>query len=167
MSWHPRLAASLLALSILGASPAAAHPSELHVSPEYTGTLEQLLALFAPSPAMAQEFTGPTKPVGISAKTLGQADLTGELPGLENRLLRARLWTMEPDGIVPVHDHTDRPAYVYVLEGEVTEHRSDDPEPRIYKAGDLSVEAEGVVHWWQNTGGTTVRLLAIDLMHQQ
>jgi quercetin dioxygenase-like cupin family protein len=146
---------------------ARAHPDEIDVAPNWQGTLEELFALFAPSKASAAEFKGPTKPKGISAKSLGEADLTGELPGLENRNLRARLWTMEPGGIVPVHSHVDRPAYVYVLEGEVTEHRSDDDKPHVFGAGALSVEAGGVVHWWENTGGTTVKLIAVDLFHKK
>ncbi len=148
-------------------APAHAHPDTIDAAPDWSGTLEDLLALFQPASAHASDFDGPRKPVGISAVTLGAADLTGELEGLDARQLRARLWTMEPDGIVPVHTHVDRPAYVYVLEGEVTEHRSDDDKPHVYKAGDLSIEAGGVVHWWKNTGGTPVKLLAIDILNTQ
>lgn len=164
-----RIAAGLIAAALFAgaAAPASAHPSDLHVEPDWEGTLEELFELFLPSPAVAEDFEGPTTPVGISAETLGSADLTGELAGLDNRLMRARLWTMEPGGIVPVHSHADRPAYIYILKGEVIEHRSDSDEPHVYRAGDLSVEAAGVVHWWENTGDTLVEMIAIDLFHQQ
>lgn len=163
-----RLIASVLfALLLTSVQPVMAHPSDLHVSGEWTGTLSELLEIFLPRTANAKSFEGPTKPVGISAKTLGKADLTGELPGLDNRILRARLWTMKPGGIVPIHSHVDRPAYIYILEGEVTEHRSDDETPHVFTAGMLSVESGGVVHWWENTGGTTVKMIAIDLFHQK
>lgn len=157
------IAASLLALSLVNPVPAKAHPSGLDVSPTWEGTLEELFELFAPSPAQAAEFEGPTKPVGISAKPLGDVDLTGELPGLDKRHLRARFWTMEPGGIVPVHSHANRPAYVYVLQGQVTEHRSDSDQPHVFEAGALSVEAGGVVHWWENTGDTEVQMIAVDI----
>ncbi|MEM1048438.1 MAG: cupin domain-containing protein [Pseudomonadota bacterium] len=162
-----RLLVTAAVLFGLTGSVAIAHPDHLDAGPDWTGTLAELFEVFAPDKAHASDFSGPTKPVGISAKTLGAADLTGELAGLDARELRARLWTMEPDGVVPVHSHVDRPAYVYVLEGEVTEYRSDDDKPHVFKAGDLSVEAGGVIHWWKNTGGTTVRLLAIDIRNTQ
>ncbi len=161
------LAAVLIGLATLWPMDAHAHPDTLDAGPDWTGTLEELLALFAPSAAYASEFEGPTKPVGISAKPLGVADLTNELPGLETRNLRARFWTMAPGGIVPVHTHANRPAYVYVLQGQVTEHRSDSDEPDVFNAGDLSVEAGGVVHWWENTGDTEVHLIAIDIFQKQ
>ena len=154
-------------LGIQAAPTADAHPSETDAGPAWVGTLEELFKVFTPSQAVAAEFTGPAKPKGISTKTLGEADLTGELSGLDARQLRARLWIMEPNGIVPVHSHVDRPAYAYVLEGEVTEHRSDDEHPHVYSAGSLSVEDGGVVHWWENTGGTTVKLIAVDLFHKK
>ncbi|MEM9010603.1 MAG: cupin domain-containing protein [Pseudomonadota bacterium] len=156
-------AAVLAAVLGLGAAPALAHPDHLDVGPEWEGTLAELFALFAPGPAMAQGFEGPTEPVGLSFETLANPDLTGELPGLEGRKLRARLWTLEPGGVVPVHSHANRPAYIYVLEGTVTEHRSDSDTPKSYGPGDLSVEEDGVVHWWENAGDIPVRMLGLDL----
>lgn len=120
------------------------------------------------SPAQAAkggDFKGPTEPKGISVKDLGKFDLGKELKGMDGRDVRARLWTMEAGGIVPVHSHKDRPAQIYVLAGEVVEHRSDSDDPHSYKKGDLSVEAEGVVHWWENKGNETVLLLAVDIFN--
>ena len=122
------------------------------------------------SPAQAAtstDFKGPTKPKDISVKDLGKFGLGKELAGMEGRDIRVRLWTMKPGGIVPVHSHKDRPAQIYVLSGEVVEHRSDTDTPHVYKKGDLSLEAEGVVHWWENTGGETVLLLAVDVFNTQ
>ncbi|MES0864240.1 cupin domain-containing protein [Ruegeria sp. SCPT10] len=150
-------------IAVLSGSELSAHPADHHLQGTRTGTLQELLRNFLPSPAYAEEFSGPTKPKGITSKALGKASLTDELPGLENKNLRARFWTMEPGGIVPVHSHVDRPAFVYVVQGEVTEHRSDSEEPHVYQAGDLSTEDGGVVHWWENTGDIEVHLIAFDM----
>lgn len=131
---------------------------------EVVSWLQSLLV----SPAHAAktgEFKGPTEPTGISVKDLGKFDLGKELKGMGGRDVRARLWTMEVGGIVPVHSHKDRPAQIYVLAGEVVEHRSDSDAPHAYRKGDLSVEAEGVVHWWENKGSETVVLLAVDIFN--
>ena len=132
--------------------------------PEVWAWLKSVLV----SPAQAAtDFKGPTKPKDISVKDLGKFGLGKELAGMEGRDVRVRLWTMKPGGIVPVHSHKDRPAQIYVLSGEVVEHRSDTDTPHVYKKGDLSLEAEGVVHWWENTGGETVLLLAVDVFNTQ
>lgn len=142
--------------------------SEAHPSPDvyedgWSISMEQLFA-FVRS-AEAKEFSGPTEPIGIGVKDLGLVELGPEVEGLEGRQMRARYWTMEPGGIVPVHSHADRPAQIYVVKGTVAEHRSDSDEPHIYQAGDLSVENNGVVHWWENGGDTVVELLAIDIFN--
>ena len=169
----PRLGALALAVAVALAllTPSArAHEAVIPLlekrgsAAEVTAWLSSLLV----SPAQAAktgDFKGPTKPKDISVKDLGKFDLGKELKGMEGRDVRVRLWTMKPGGIVPVHSHADRPAQIYVLSGEVVEHRSDSLEPHVYKAGDLSVEAEGVVHWWENAGDETVLLLAVDVFN--
>lgn len=119
--------------------------------------------------AMGMEYTtvegfeGPSEPKGISFKEIGNIDLSAEIPGLEGRNLRARFWTIEPGGIVPVHSHADRPAHIYVVSGTIIEHASDKDEPITYGPGDISVEDEGVVHWWINEGDVPVELMAVDI----
>lgn len=116
--------------------------------------------------ASAQDdFTGPTQGKGLSNETIGEIDLGPEIPGMDGRFMRLRYWEIQPGGIVPVHSHANRPSMIYVLEGEIIEHRSDDDEPHVYKAGEVSVEAEGVKHWWENKSDSVVKLLGYDI-HQ-
>ena len=164
------LAAVVPGVLALPATPASAHEEVIPLlekrgsGPEVWAWLKSALA---PSAHAATDFKGPTKPKDISVKDLGKFGLGKELAGMEGRDVRVRLWTMKPGGIVPVHSHKDRPAQIYVLSGEVVEHRSDTDTPHVYKKGDLSLEAEGVVHWWENRGGETVLLLAVDVFNTQ
>jgi len=108
-------------------------------------------------------FEGPSEPKGISFQEIGNIDLSNEIPGLDGRKMRARFWTIEPGGVVPVHSHADRPAHIYVVSGTIVEHASDKDEPVTYGPGDISVEANGVVHWWINEGDVPVELMAVDI----
>ncbi|MEM8836892.1 MAG: cupin domain-containing protein [Pseudomonadota bacterium] len=111
----------------------------------------------------ASHFEGPKQGKHLTFKTLDDIDLTNEFPGGEGRGFRARYWEIGPKGVVPLHDHSNRPAYIYVVQGEIYEHRSDKEEPVLYRAGDLSVEAEGVKHWWENKSEETVVLMGFDI----
>ncbi len=136
----------------------------------YAPALALTLALaisLASAPVMADEaFTGPTQGKGISNKTVGLIDLGKEFPEGAGRFMRLRRWEVAPGGVVPLHDHSNRPSMIYVLEGEIVEHRSDSKEPHVYRTGDVSVEAEGVKHWWENKSDTTVILLAYDVFQK-
>jgi quercetin dioxygenase-like cupin family protein len=75
-----------------------------------------------------------------------------------------RRLTIEPMGIVPWHSHADRPAIIYIVEGEVMEYASNCAVPIVHKAGDVVAETPEVSHWWENTGDKTVVLLSADLL---
>ena len=124
--------------------------------------------MLAAPPALGQEqtFDGPRQGKGIANKTIGVIDLGPEIEGMEGRNFRMRYWTVEPGGVVPVHSHKGRPAMIYFLEGEIIQHRSDRDEPEVFGPGDVSVEAMGVTHWWENKGEITVKMIAIDIVKQ-
>ena len=63
-----------------------------------------------------------TKPVGVTDTTLGAIDLGKQPAHIEGRELRFRKLTIEPGGIVPWHSHDDRPALIYVQQGEIVEY---------------------------------------------
>lgn len=126
------------------------------------------VAPFAPGNANAEDFTGPTTPRDIAAETLGNVPLGPEYPdiaGFNGRELRMRLWTIQPGGIVPLHSHRDRPAIMYILDGDIIEHRDDRDDPVVHSAPGISKESGGVTHWWENTGDVTVQLIAIDIFN--
>jgi quercetin dioxygenase-like cupin family protein len=103
--------------------------------------------------------------VGVTDTTLGAINLEKEPAKLKDRQLRFRKLTIEPNGIVPWHSHGDRPALIYIAEGEIVEYASNCSVPIVHKAGDVRAETQGTSHWWKNLGDKTVTLLSFDILH--
>jgi quercetin dioxygenase-like cupin family protein len=103
------------------------------------------------------------KPVGVSDVTLGSIDLGKQPSHIEGRELRFRKLTIEPGGIVPWHSHDDRPALIFVQQGEIVEYASNCEVPITHKAGEIRPEIYGTSHWWRNLGKETVILYVGDV----
>ena len=103
------------------------------------------------------------KAVGVTDVTLGAIDLGKQPAHIEGRELRFRKLTIEPGGIVPWHSHDDRPALIFVQQGEIVEYASNCVDPIVHKAGDLRPETFGTSHWWKNLGRETVILYVGDV----
>lgn len=115
---------------------------------------------------MANTLDGhPTMPQGVTDTVIGSIDLGNEI-SVNGRLLRTRRLVIEPGGIVPFHSHAGRPALIYTVSGEIVEHRSSCAVPITHKAGDISREADGIAHWWQNVGKEPAVLLSSDVFEQ-
>lgn len=111
---------------------------------------------------------GATMPKGVTDTVIGMVDLAGEpAVGASGRLFRLRRLVIEPGGEVPWHSHEDRPAIIYVVQGEVTEYASTCAVPIVHKAGDVAPETHATAHWWKNTGRKTAVLLSADLFRDQ
>src|SRR3954471_3759462 len=106
----------------------------------------------------------PTKPAGVTDTVLEQIDLSEEMVKLNDHHLRIRRLEIQPGGIVPLHDHGDRPALIYIVSGEITEYASDCKTGIVHKAGDTSRDAD-LKHWWKNTGKKKVVLISADILH--
>lgn len=107
------------------------------------------------------EATGVTDTV-LSALPLGE-----EGPMLKDRQMRVRKLVIQPMGIVPWHSHGDRPALIYVVEGEINEYASNCAAPIMHKAGDVARETHQVSHWWKNLSNGPVTLLSFDILHDE
>ncbi len=83
---------------------------------------------------------------------------------MQGRQLRMLVVTLEPGGVFGVHDHKDRPAIDYVLQGAVTDHRGSDAKE--YHAGMTITEAQGLTHCVENKGTTPAMIVAVDVFHQ-
>ena len=92
------------------------------------------------------EFPGPDKAVGFSNEVIAKIELSRELPEANGRIMRLNYLVLEPGGNVPVHSHVDRPAILYVIQGEIVEHRSDSDKPHVIRAGDPHLEIRGFKH---------------------
>ena len=108
-----------------------------------------------------------TMPKGVSDKVLASIDLGKEKIGAKDRQFRIRQLEIEPGGVVPFHSHAERPALIYIVQGEILEYSSECGVPIVHKAGEVSVEPHNVAHWWQNTGSAKVVLISADILHDQ
>ena len=80
-------------------------------------------------------------------------------------ILRMRRLELQPGGFVPTHEHSDRPAIVYVVKGTVTEHNSLCAVPIVHTEGSVSEEfGVGYAHWWENTGNEVVTFISTDVL---
>jgi quercetin dioxygenase-like cupin family protein len=104
---------------------------------------------------------------GVTDTVLAAINLEKEPANLKDRQLRFRKLTIEPGGIVPWHSHGDRPAIIYIAEGEIVEYASNCAVPIVHKAGEIRPETSGTSHWWQNLGDKTVILFVGDVLHDK
>jgi quercetin dioxygenase-like cupin family protein len=122
-----------------------------------------------PADKMKADVREPVKfaAIGVTDTTLGAIDLEKEPAKIKDRQLRFRKLTIEPNGIVPWHSHGDRPALIFVAEGEIVEYASNCSAPIVHKAGEIRPETSGTSHWWKNLGDKTVVLYVGDLLHDK
>lgn len=103
----------------------------------------------------------PTETKGIAVKVLEAIDLGPQFEAMAGRQLRLRIITAEPGGVFGVHDHTDRPAVDYVVQGAVVDHRGS--ESKEYRSGTSIFEDKNTVHWLENKGTTPAVLISADI----
>jgi quercetin dioxygenase-like cupin family protein len=116
--------------------------------------------------------TDATKPVttpakGVTDTVIGSIDVAKEPAKIDGRLFRLRKLVIQPGGVVPWHSHGDRPAIIYIIQGQATEYASNCAVPILHKAGDVAIETSKTAHWWKNNGSQTVELLSADLFPTQ
>ncbi|MEM7527699.1 MAG: cupin domain-containing protein [Pseudomonadota bacterium] len=101
---------------------------------------------------------------GVKLVPSGEFSLDESGPAsLPGHRMRVRFFEIQPGGVVPKHSHDGRPAIAVVVEGEMTEHRSDQPEPEVLGPGGVSLEPHGLSHWWENTGDTPAKIIGYDV----
>ena len=125
------------------------------------GVTVALVIVFASGYAAGQRQV-PTATVGQSEETLRSLDLTGELETAEGRPLRMRKITLQPGGLIGIHDHADRPAVTYLLQGQMTYHQDGEPD-LVANAGDGFAEGRSTTHWGESTGGVPAVWVAVDI----
>ncbi|MEO1198587.1 MAG: hypothetical protein AAFX39_05060 [Pseudomonadota bacterium] len=108
---------------------------------------------------------GPSGARDISNVVLDTTPLAEEgIASLAGRSLRTRFWTINGNGgIVPIHNHANRPAVFTILTGEIYEYVNTANERILHKAGGLALEEGRISHWWLNDGEEDVHLIAFDV----
>ncbi|MDO9711544.1 cupin domain-containing protein [Paracraurococcus lichenis] len=105
--------------------------------------------------------------VATLREILTTVDLKG-WRGVGDVLLRTRRLIVLPGGIVPTHQHDDRPSIVTVVVGEITEHSAFCAVPILHRTGETTPEfGPGHAHWWENRGSQPVILISSDVVPQE
>jgi quercetin dioxygenase-like cupin family protein len=100
---------------------------------------------------------------GVTDTVIAMIDVDKE-QGIKDRKFRLRKLVIQPGGTVPWHSHGERPAIIYIVEGQVEEYASNCTVPIVHRAGEVVAETKNISHWWKNTGDKTVVLLSADLL---
>jgi quercetin dioxygenase-like cupin family protein len=102
--------------------------------------------------------------VGVERETLSMVNLKG-WRGVGDLFLRTRRLTVAVGGIVPYHEHDDRPSIVYIISGEIEEHSALCAVPILHRPGEWTPEfGAGHAHWWRNVGTVPVVLTSSDVV---
>jgi quercetin dioxygenase-like cupin family protein len=120
-----------------------------------------LMLVFTAGYVMGQR-QPPTQTVGQSEELLRSLDLSGEVESTKGRPLRMRKITLQPGGVQALHDHIDRPAITYLLQGQMTYHQEGQPD-RVANAGDGFAEGRATRHWGESTGKVPAVWIAVDI----
>ena len=102
---------------------------------------------------------------GVTDTVIASTDLARDPVGINDRLFRLRRLVVQPGGVVPWHSHGDRPAIIYIIEGQITEYASTCAVPIVHRAGEPATEQHTTAHWWKNNSDKPTVLLSADLFH--
>jgi quercetin dioxygenase-like cupin family protein len=112
--------------------------------------------------AAAGQRQPPKETIGQTEELLRSLDLTGELQSGKGRPLRMRRITVQPGGALALHNHVDRPAVTYMLQGEMTYHQQGTPDVVVRPGGGFA-EGRATTHWGENTGKVPAVWIAVDI----
>lgn len=192
-------AAVLLVASLLPVASATAHVEVISAESVCSDTNRPNFEAAPGSPEISQEILStaanpPSAHVCMFNTEYGSFNLNEEIPGFGDRHMRLRFWIMEPGGVIMRHRHIDRPAYVYLLQGQVYEVKLEPPEgqqvvlnegrscnfdsrtPTVNiitggsaaqsKPGEAALEDNCTEHWWYNLGKLPVLMVAVDVPNE-
>jgi len=120
-----------------------------------------MAVVFATGYAAGQR-QAPTQTTGQSEELLRSLDLTTELQSTQGRPLRMRKITLQPGGVLGLHNHVDRPAITYLLQGQMTYHQDGKPN-LVANPGDGFAEGRATTHWAESTGTVPAVWIAVDI----
>ncbi len=107
----------------------------------------------------------PTENKGIKGAPLHLQALQQQIPAMAGYVLRSRQVTLAPGGSVAKHSHAERPGFLYVLEGELTEYKGN--SVRIVRPGESWTEAVGTVHGVKNNTDKPAVAVVIDIVKEE
>jgi quercetin dioxygenase-like cupin family protein len=110
---------------------------------------------------------GATEPMGVTDEVISSIDLAGKGQQFADTMFRMRRLVVQPGGVVPWHNHMERPANIYIVDGSITEYRSSCAVPIEHAAGEVVAEFGDFSHWWKNNGSKPAVLISADIVEVQ
>lgn len=121
-----------------------------------------LVLVFASGYVAGQRRQPPPANEGQTDEVLRSLDLSKEFNTTAGRILRMRKITLQPGGAQALHNHVDRPAITYLLQGQMTYHQDGKPDT-VANAGGGFAEGRATTHWGENTGTVPAVWIAVDV----
>ena len=87
--------------------------------------------------------------------------MIGEIDSVQERPLRMRKLTLQPSGVLGIHNHVGRPAITYLLQRQMT--YQDGKPDRVANPGDGFAEGRSTTHWGESTGSVPAVWIAVDI----
>jgi quercetin dioxygenase-like cupin family protein len=116
---------------------------------------------------IAGQAIGQTKPP-TEAKGVAMADpvLVALGPEKGNLKLRTRVFTVQPGGVVPLHDHKDNPTVAYYYGGSLSEFSATGKAGGVRGGGKAFADDRTVNHWYENHSKEAVVIVVSDVVKE-
>ncbi len=121
-----------------------------------------LVASFLGGQAIGQN-KAPAEGKGIAAAEPVLVDLGPEKGNLK---LRTRVFTVEPGGVIPLHDHKDNPTVAYYYGGALSEFNVDGKAGGERGGGKAYADGRSVHHWYENHSKEAAIVVVSDVVKQ-
>jgi quercetin dioxygenase-like cupin family protein len=116
---------------------------------------------------LAGQAIGQLKPP-TEAKGVAMADpvLVDLGPEKGNLKLRTRVFTVQPGGVVPLHDHKDNPTVAYYYGGSLSEFSANGKPGGVRGGGKAFADDRTVNHWYENHSKEAVVIVVSDVVKE-
>jgi quercetin dioxygenase-like cupin family protein len=104
----------------------------------------------------------PTESKGFEDVELRSIDLASEIDTVRGYKLRMRRLTLEPGGVIPLHNHKDRPTVSYLIKGTLTS-RSPGKADIVITVGGGHTVGMADNHWVENRGAETAEWIVVEV----
>lgn len=112
--------------------------------------------------AHAQTSAAPTENKGFKDVELRSMNLGPEIESIQGYKLRLRRLTLEPGGVIALHDHAGRPTINYVVKGSVVTRSPGKPDEIVPTGGSMA-KGKDDLHWVENRGAEPAELIAVEV----
>jgi quercetin dioxygenase-like cupin family protein len=104
----------------------------------------------------------PTENKGFEDIELRSIDLESEIDTVKGYKLRMRRLTLQPGGVIALHNHKGRPTVSYLLKGTLTSRSPGKPDV-VFAPGGGHTAGMADNHWVENRGTETAEWIVVEV----